>query len=796
MGRKKLYNDAADKQRAYRERKKGGPLQARTKKEPGYKRSYRKAPIGFSDLQFLGIDGEGLDLEETPDPREQQDYENWLEYLAYQDSREYWGSFTDLIRWNGYFRVYQAGSYFQDWTNVIPRGWQRKKSGLYPDQMTEMFKSYYPQYRIEDENSLAARLGEFRDWKAQPPVKKPVRSYPYDENITRPRTHVYNLLCASDGTYIENPEGLGMVEIFTWLLGLKKKYPDHIIVGYSLNYDINKWLGDLSQFWLKMLAENDRAHFKAGDWLYKIQWVPNKWFVLSQGKNHGFYPPGEKWRADITLKIFDVFGFFQKSFVASLQEWKVIDPKDIEWIAGMKAQRGEFESEDPARVKEYCIRECKALVTMMEKFRDALGVAGLEIQSWHGAGAIGGHLLKSHKIKEHVEPGLPEEVERAVMGAYFGGRAQAIQIGYFNNIWQHDINSAYPAQAVGLPSLADAYIRKSIEFDPWVIGLYKVKWDISNTEYPEIGPFPWRDDDGSIEYPASGVGWYWGPEVKSALGLFGSKAIQILAGYEFWPRTETKPFDFIPAYYQKRLQLKNSPEEYLRNAQIPVKLGLNSIYGKTAQNTGGFARPPSQSFIYAGLITSGCRAALLEMAYRDPVSIVGFATDGIFSESPLCENDPGKPLGGWEVDYMGEMFLIQSGVYCFPEKGKVKSRGIRSSDIDWNRLIALWEKEGIYLKYSVRTRKFIGLKWAANTGRWDLWGKWPEMKRTITPEMKGFPFWIADRVEVQKVYRAQPWRFGTMESQAFIPGPAGDYRDRERLGKLLILDNVDWEGEE
>jgi len=61
----------------------------------------------------------------------------------------------------------------------------------------------------------------------------------------------------------------------------------------------------------------------------------------------------------------------------------------------------------------------------------------------------------------------------------------------------------------------------------------------------------------------------------------GMTFYRILEGYQFIPHSDIYPYrDFIQNLYQKRLELKqeNNP------LQLPIKIILNSIYGKTGQS--------------------------------------------------------------------------------------------------------------------------------------------------------------------------------------------------------------------
>jgi hypothetical protein len=82
-----------------------------------------------------------------------------------------------------------------------------------------------------------------------------------------------------------------------------------------------------------------------------------------------------------------------------------------------------------------------------------------------------------------------------------------------------------------------------------------------------------------------------------------------------------------------------------------LKLILNSLYGKTAQSIGseGELAKATNPF-YAGAITAGTRARLIQAGLHGPHQVIFFATDGIMSIGPLegLETVETKVLGEWE----------------------------------------------------------------------------------------------------------------------------------------------------
>ena len=107
---------------------------------------------------------------------------------------------------------------------------------------------------------------------------------------------------------------------------------------------------------------------------------------------------------------------------------------------------------------------------------------------------------------------------------------------------------------------------------------------------------------------------------------------------------------------------------------MPLKIILNSIYGKTAQRVGnkiGNLFSP----VIASSITGITRAMLYDFVQKHGIErdVVSFATDSIITTKKL-DIDSTK-LGEFSYDNSGDdVYILQNGIYRF--NGKWKKRGI------------------------------------------------------------------------------------------------------------------------
>jgi hypothetical protein len=571
-----------------------------------------------------------------------------------------------------------------------------------------------------------------------------------------PGKHRYTMLCASHEFrheyIVENPKGLTTVQCLDFILSLPHKGAK--IFAYSFGYDLTKILEDIDDLTLYKLVRPELRRRMNGKqkviapiyWpghkpRYCLNWMNGRFTVKKVEGTQVVVDPttggptvGYKWGPSIT--IHDVWKFFQGKFTVALEDWKVPDsiPKDerktvLDRMKEMKDQRSNFDQLSDDDIRSYCFEECRYMATLARKLTDAHIKAGIPLKNYFGAGSSAEAMMLTMNIKEHVKQARaenppPDSVEYIQRCAFFGGRFELGRIGpVCGEIFNYDISSAYPYQLTFLPCLIHGHwehttSRKAIEQARTAIVHYTL-------EEPTIkrpwAPFPFRLKNGSIAFPeTSGGGWVWREEYLAGERLFEN--VQFQEAWLYHCDCDCQPFKNIPQFYSYRILIgKEGPG-------IVVKLGVNSNYGKTAQTVGG--EPGTfHSWMWAGLITSGCRAQVLtSMAtHHNLDNLLMVATDGIatlekitlpkpfdtgtnwlpcptpdpkdVAESPevFCNNGNqwlvNKPLGGWEEKIVKNgMFLARPGIYFPLEPTKADIKRIRARGLGRAAVWDNWQK--------------------------------------------------------------------------------------------------------
>ena len=534
--------------------------------------------------------------------------------------------------------------------------------------------------------------------------------------------HRYVLLQSSEGERAISPRGLDSATLLHTLAQGLAKHRNSIHVGFAFSYDVNMMLGDLPRHAIERLW--------AGGWVtwrrFRMQYRPRKSFTIHERTWNG-----ERWveRGGV---VWDVFGFFQSSFVKALKSYQVGDADVVANIERMKGERSDFKATQLPAIAEYCEQECRLLVELMQKLYQYLRDAELRVTRWDGAGAAAAALLKREGIKAYKGES-PAAVLEASRHAYAGGRIEAVQYGHTSApVYHYDIRSAYPAAMVGLPCLAHGHWvvnPKRPERERFAVCRVRYRFD-----QRRIYPFFWRAPDGAIYFPREGEGWYWLPEVRAAQaamrgGDLGGE-LDILECWAWRRNCTCQPFGWLPELYEQRAQWKREGV----GAEKALKLAINSLYGKTAQQVGGRnGKPPSYHQLeWAGWITSRTRALLyysaLPAVRQD--ALIMIATDALYTTVPLALD--GDKLGGWEAQTHSGITVVQSGVYWTDdgEDAPAYCRGFDPGSLSRAAVLDGWRRGARAVNGS--SSRFIGMGRALQGEKsWRVWCQWITQARGL-----------------------------------------------------------------
>lgn len=482
------------------------------------------------------------------------------------------------------------------------------------------------------------------------------------------RPHKYTLLAWSDqsgeaSAWLEDTDGLDTARCLEFLLTIPAAAR---VFGYYLGYDWTMILADLPDAdiyrlfrpGLRRRPRDEGGGFSPVLWRgYALHYLSGMVRVSRRGRS---------------VTVWDVGRFYQSTFVDAIDGAGLgIDTADI---AKMKAKRSGFRKRDAPTVRAYCLTECRALAALVAQLNEAHESAGIPLKSWYGPGSSASVLLDQMGIRDKRGE-TPPELAEAARRAFFGGRFEHRAIGTFPGpIFGADIVSAYPAECLRLPCLEHAVWEWSDD-ESDILGAEQacVRWELAGSRSRRVwGPLPCRMRDGAIVYPRSGAfGWCWRDEWLVARRW---KQLRTHGAWILRRACKCQPFARIQEVFEERLRVGKATA-----VGGALKRAYNSGYGKLAQRSEG---APFHCQVWAGMITSGTRAKLADIAWRYDVDLLAVATDGAYLRTRPSVRE-GPNLGEWEVEEYDSITLIRPGIY-WTEKD-VRSRGIPRKSVSAER---------------------------------------------------------------------------------------------------------------
>lgn len=518
---------------------------------------------------------------------------------------------------------------------------------------------------------------------------------------------------------LETGEPLNWRQCFEFLTA-QPKY--HENVSYFFDYDVTMMIRTMPMERARRLLNRhlrtdpetkNILPLEIGD--FEIDYLPHKEFKVRR--------KGTKYWTIIN----DVGQFFQGPFISSLEKWNIGTPEEREMIRRGKSMRADF-TELTEETKAYNALECLLLEQLMTDFREVCIATGYVPKKWQGPGYLASAMLSFHGVPRRDDIPILKNKNFLLLAqaGYYGGRFETTAAGPIPGpVYQYDINGAYVHMLRSLPCLLHGSWSEVRERPASGIWFGRVHFNHDTPSY--LYNLPIRLTNGNILYPKEGNGVYWSTELEAAERA--GTILEFESGWLYENHCECRWFDFVDDYYRERLRLGKTTKGYV------LKLAGNSCYGKIAQSI-GYA--PWANPVWAGLITAGCRAMLIDAYQQARASVYMLATDGLFTGTEL-QLPVSKSLGEWECTVHEEgMFIVQPGIYFLGRSGEVKTRGVERGRIyDMRDIFEVqWEKfissHGVDHTVSVPVVNFITAKQAIARNKWDLAGTWETTTRELS----------------------------------------------------------------
>ena len=501
----------------------------------------------------------------------------------------------------------------------------------------------------------------------------------------------------------------------------RRKYENAWNFFYNLTYDaevILKLLGtELNNY------KNSRKlifYYKE----YKFTYIPDKCLRIRKKKH--------------SVVFFDIAQFFNKKGLLKAYEQNIGAIPDS--YKEMKTKRGQlsktFYRKNTSKVRQYCIQDCKFTKELSEYFIKLFyDMFSFYPRRWVSSGYLAEKVLINNGIEFPQVKDIPQPVCDFAWDSYFGGRFEMLQRGFIGKAYIYDINSAYPYAITQLPDLNNGEWYRTDEriLDKANVGFFKIKVNVDDLNL--VAPFPFKKKN-RILYPSGEFVTHC--TLQELQVAKDDVQYSIIDSYQFIPTGKKRPFrKFINSLYQKRLELKkqNNP------MQLPIKVIINSIYGKTGQISNGRIGSLFNPVIFA-FITGYSRAMLYQFMKKHNLErdIVAFATDSICTRKKVNVNS--DKIGEFSMDATGDdCYFLQNGFYRINKNWK--KRGFGKIGVKQIEHLDTHERDG-KLYFSYKEMRVGRLRKSIISNKIDDIGKFAFKEKQINLNADRKRMWIGE----------------------------------------------------
>jgi len=487
----------------------------------------------------------------------------------------------------------------------------------------------------------------------------------------------------------------------------RKRFRGKLNCFYNLKYDLGclvKYLGRDKCF---ELVKQCKTEYKG----WTIVYIPQK--VLKLKKGHKTY------------QFFDIAQFFGYMELAEAARTYLGEEKlEME----TKEFTRNFVNANFTRIVDYCQQDAKLTQKLAEFTLKAYRSLGVEPKDLVSPASIAQRYFRLSGWMPKVNE-LPYRALEFAYNCYKGGWFEVFKRGYFPEIYQYDVNSAYPAEIAELLDIERGDWVKRDEYLPKCPYGYIRAW--VEIDFKGISPIGVSTKWGNY-YPQGSFETYITKQEFDFINEHLGKA-QILEAWWFIPWEYSYPFrKTVRKLFELKQKAEQEGDEY---TYFAAKLLMNSFYGKFFQKTprsGEIQTGQLFNPIYATEITARARLKVAKAMLEHQREIAMVATDSIFATRSI-NLDGGDKLGGFKLVEQGEALIIGSGVYTI-RNGKVKSRfrGLKTtSKIDWFEILEDEARNGDGVILTIKTKKAATLGEALATD-FERLGRFEEQEKKLS----------------------------------------------------------------
>ena len=470
--------------------------------------------------------------------------------------------------------------------------------------------------------------------------------------------------------YIDN-----LYDLLTYLN--TKDYRKSINWFYNLEYDTNGLLKYLSFEDREEIAENNSVDYED----YRISIIPKKELKIGKiNKDDKVKHP------TFFYDLAQFYEFKHLKELASQTQYEKIDVEDISQIDVDKYLRDmDYHQLINDRVEYDCLIAKELADQFTLQIEQIVGINKYRSKASIARRYVLENLKHSLKMPN-------KQIIQSALNAYHAGHIEACKLGIFENIYNYDLNSAYPHNIANLYT-TDGRFKHNQEYEPdTAYSFYLLNIDYYNDNLTPV----WINSHQKNYHPNGKLDiWVTQPELE----FFMNKGFdyKIKKAYHIMKsKDHEQPFkELVNELYEKRLEAKKDHDPI----QLTYKIILNSIYGVTINtiskneisevetdnfkiNKNGdmvfykktFKATNMYNPLFGAYITAQTRTTLFTDFYKHLDKLISVNTDGVYLTS---KNNVkvSKKLGDYSLDKINKIMVLGSGRYfSFNKDGEVNNK--------------------------------------------------------------------------------------------------------------------------
>ena len=492
-------------------------------------------------------------------------------------------------------------------------------------------------------------------WKTTKPLKTVFPNTALDTETIKGRCFLISD-SNRNTVYIDN-----LYDLLTYLSS--QRYRKTVNWFYNLTYDTNGILKYLPFDDRKEIADNNTVDYEG----FRISIIPNKELKIGKiGKDDKVMHP---------TFFYDLATFYDMKPLKELASQTHYDKVDVDDIGDLNEKRYLSDPDYRNLLNNRVEYDCLITKELADQFTAQINLI-VGINKYRSKASIARRYVLEN-IKHSLR--MPnKKIMQSALNAYHAGHIEAQKLGIFKNVYNYDLNSAYPSYIASLYDTTGTF-RHNQEYEPETA----YSFYLINVDYYDDNLTPvWVNHKGNNYHPTGKLDiWVTQPELE----FFMAKGFdyKIKQAYHILKNKDhEQPFnDLVHYLYEKRLEAKKDNDPI----QLTYKIILNSIYGVTLNayskneisevQTGDFKINKNGDItfykktfkasnmynpLYAAYITAQTRIRLFTDFYKHLDKLISVNTDGVNLSEP-CNVKISKELGDYSLDRIPEVMILGSG---------------------------------------------------------------------------------------------------------------------------------------